>query len=269
MKSNRLRKGDEVPYAQIANEISRHPALSLKAKGLYTYMYSMPDNWNFTASSIASQIKENRKTILSILNELKEFGLLEYEKLSTGKGIYTIYSTIVEPEIEENPENKPKSKKGTLGKNEPKSEKGTLPKNSQSPKMPPCKNATVAKTDCIKNKDTFKNKDFNKNPERQRGEDKKSSFKSKGKRKTQKLNLPDEVRDYKDRLYRHSYVGRITLHPINVEQRLEHVYIDNSRKIYTDSKSNKQILTSTLEEIYKQLHEQNELKKRMESNLKE
>ena len=242
--SNRLKKGDSIPYAQISNAILRNKDLSLKAKGLYGFMYSMADGWNFTASSMASQLKESRKSILLIMKELKEFGLIEYEKLKSGKGIYTIYSDI-------NPVNKPKSRNDTL------------PENSQSPETTPCQNDTVSKEDCIKNKDTIKNQDFINNPIE--GSDCKSS-KSKGKSKKQKLNLTEEELAYRVKLFKSSYVGRLC--KVYVEQKEEYVFIDEERKIYTESRTNKQILSSTLSEIYKQLHIQNESQKRVKEKLK-
>ena len=238
--SNRLKKGDGVPYAQIANSILRHPELSLKAKGLYGYMYSMSDGWNFTASSMAKQLKESRRTILVILTELKEFGLLEYEKLKTGKGLYTIYSEV-----------KPKNK--------PKCNNCTLPKISLSATSAPCNNDTVQILHPIKNKDTIKNKDFNKNPNK--GNDYKSK---KSKSKKQKLDLTQEEQDYKDRAVNHSFVGRISP-DIFVEGKFESVYIDIDRKLYTDSRSSKQILSSTLTEIWKQLYSVNEVKRNADS----
>jgi len=226
MSNNRLKKGDGIPYTQINNEILYSSELSLKAKGLYAYMYAKPDNWNFTASSMSSQLKENRKTILSIMKELKEFGLLEYEKLKNGKGVYTIFSSI-------------------KSENKPKSENRTLPKISQSPKMPPCKNATVQKSDCINNKDTIKNKDYNKNP--YSGDYKKSS-----------LGLEPELQVYKQKLIDSKQVGLIGM--FNVENTFENVYIDSSGKLYTDSRSSKQIVTSTLKELWIDIYELAKLK---------
>lgn len=239
MVDNRLKKGDSVPYAQVAHAILYHPDLSLKAKGLYSYMYAKPDNWNFTASSMSSQLKEGRRAILNILKELKEFGLLEYKKLTSGRGVYTIYSSVSSIK-------------------QPKCKNSTKAKNSQSAKTAPCKNSTVQKQHSIINKDTIINKDLNKNPDKKWGEDEKSSLKSK--RKKQKLNLTPEEQDYKRRLINCDHVGLIG--SVLVEGVLENVYIDTSRRLYTESRNTKQILSSTLTEIYKQLHELNEMKKR-------
>ena len=236
--SNRLKKGDGVPYAQIANSILRHPELSLKAKGLYGYMYSMKSGWTFTASSMAKQLKESRKAILGIIKELKEFGLLEYEKLNSGKGIYTIFSEI-----------KPI--------NSPKSQNDTLPIIALSPETTPCQNDTVSKEDCNKNENTTKNPIFYQNPIE--GEDYKSK-KSKGKSKKQKLDLTQEEQEYKKKLVNHTHVGCVYTNVL-VEGKYEAVYIDTQRKLYTDSRSTKQILSSTLTEIWKQLYTANEARK--------
>lgn len=221
MSANRLRKGDGVPYTQINNEILYSPDLSLKAKGLYAFMYAKPDDWNFTASSMASQLKEGKRAILNILNELKEFGLLDYKKLNSGRGVYTIYSS-------------------PIPKNKPKCQNSTLQETSQSAKTAPCRKRTVQKQHRINNKDTYKNKDFNNNPDS--GDFKKSS-----------LGLPTEVQSYRKKLLDMKQEGLIG--HFNVEGKFENVYIDAEGKLYTDSRSNKQIVTSTLKELWCDIYE--------------
>lgn len=136
---NQSKKRRTNPYSQIANSILNDRELSLKAKGLYAFMYSKPDDWNFTASSMAAQLKESRKTILKMLKELKDFGIIEYQKNQNGTGRY-----ILEDEMPV----------------KPKSQNDTLVQNSQSPILTPCKNDTVSKWDCISNTDLINNTDL-------------------------------------------------------------------------------------------------------------
>ena len=95
--NNRLKKGDSIPFVQVANTVLYSPNLSLKAKGLYSYMLAKPNNWNFSSKRIAEECKESQKTIAAILIELREIGLIQYIKLSNGRSEYTLYSNIVEP----------------------------------------------------------------------------------------------------------------------------------------------------------------------------
>lgn len=137
---NQSKKRRTNPYSQIANSILNDRELSLKAKGLYAFMYSKPDDWNFTASSMAAQLKESRKTILKLLQELRDFGIVEYQKNQNGTGRY-----ILEDE---------------MPSQTPKSQNDTLVQNSQSPKTTPCNIDTVQKWDCINNTDLINNIDL-------------------------------------------------------------------------------------------------------------
>lgn len=63
-------------YTSVANDIINDDRLSLKAKGLYLYLVSKPDNWNFSARLIATQNNDQKASINSALHELENFGLL-------------------------------------------------------------------------------------------------------------------------------------------------------------------------------------------------
>ena len=80
----------------VANEVLNNPVLSLKAKGLFSYLFSKPDTWDFSADRIQNECAEERKTILRVLKELEEAGYLERQKLPSGRVSYYLkYS--VEP----------------------------------------------------------------------------------------------------------------------------------------------------------------------------
>ena len=98
----------EVPYTQINNKLLNDKDISLKAKGLYSFMYSKPNNWNFTIKSMVTQLKDGYDAIQRGLQELKAKGWVEYKKLSNGTGIYTLQ---VEPKTE-----KPKLDNPIMGK---------------------------------------------------------------------------------------------------------------------------------------------------------
>ncbi len=75
-------------FVTVDNSFIRNPEISFKAKGLYIYMASMYEGWNFTIKSISSQSKEGVNSIESSIKELKEFGHIIYEKHSNGSGTY-------------------------------------------------------------------------------------------------------------------------------------------------------------------------------------
>lgn len=79
-----------IPFTMVANEVLVRTDLSLKAKGMFAYLFSKPQGWDFAADRIASECKEERKTILSILSELESAGLLKRQKQSDGRVDYNI-----------------------------------------------------------------------------------------------------------------------------------------------------------------------------------
>lgn len=64
-------------FTTIPNHIINDDRLSLKAKGLFLYLCSKPDGWNFSADRIKSETKDGEDSILSALKELENFGLLK------------------------------------------------------------------------------------------------------------------------------------------------------------------------------------------------
>ena len=140
--SNTLRKSKN-PYGSSPRKLLEDKNISLKAKGIYAFMECKIDGWNFTASSMASQLKESRKTILVAMQELKANGWLTYHKNRDGSGVYVLIGNYV---------------------TSPQPENDTMLLQSHSPKSTRCKNDTVPKTDCINKKDySNKNNLSNKN----------------------------------------------------------------------------------------------------------
>lgn len=62
--------------------------LSLKSKGLWSYMRSKPYGWDFSASRMSSECKDETKSIQRGLRELESCGYLERRKLGTGRVSY-------------------------------------------------------------------------------------------------------------------------------------------------------------------------------------
>ena len=72
-------------YTSMSNEHLQNKELSLKAKGLLSYMLSLPDDWNYSLEGLVSNCKESKTSIRSTLNELKQHGYLSVEKLYPNK----------------------------------------------------------------------------------------------------------------------------------------------------------------------------------------
>jgi hypothetical protein len=63
---NRLREC----FTQVANEVLNNQNLSLKAKWLYAFLCSKPDNWNFSYNGLTSQLQEWVEAIRWAVKEL-------------------------------------------------------------------------------------------------------------------------------------------------------------------------------------------------------
>lgn len=81
-------KKQETGYTQIKNSVILDKGLSLKAKGLYTYLFSKPDDWDFAYNRIAEELGEGQKTIRAGLKELEDIGYLQRVKRGTGRVDY-------------------------------------------------------------------------------------------------------------------------------------------------------------------------------------
>ena len=68
-------------YTVMSNYHLKDKRLSFKAKGLLSYMLSLPDTWDFSLNGLSSASKDNITSIRSALKELQELKYLEVKKL--------------------------------------------------------------------------------------------------------------------------------------------------------------------------------------------
>jgi len=90
---------DNIPFTQVANEVLNDVNLTFKAKGLYAYLYSKPEGWDFAIDRIKLQSKEERRAINNGLQELEENGYLIRERQSTGRVVYLLKSQMSKMDI--------------------------------------------------------------------------------------------------------------------------------------------------------------------------
>jgi len=81
-------------YGVAPNELLNNKEISLKAKGLFTYIQSKPDGWDFSSEKIALQNKDGRDGIRNALKELEETGLLTRTRTRSGEGHWEIEYTL-------------------------------------------------------------------------------------------------------------------------------------------------------------------------------
>lgn len=75
-------------YTVMSNHHLRDRNLSYKAKGLLSFMLSLPDDWDYSLTGLCSISKESRDGIRSILKELQEHHYVEIEKVRGDKGYF-------------------------------------------------------------------------------------------------------------------------------------------------------------------------------------
>ena len=113
-------------FTIIDNDIINDPRMHLKALGLFAYMWSKPDDWQFYISEIATHFKDGESAVSSAMKELMELGYLKRTQ-NRKDGKFSTYDYILQ-EIPK-PKNHSSVPKGDLPKPEkPKSEK-PIPEN--------------------------------------------------------------------------------------------------------------------------------------------
>lgn len=72
-----LRTNKNKNYTTLCNVALNDPELSLKAKGLFAFLMSKPDDWRISYRGLAAQLKEGKVAILGALKELEDAGYLQ------------------------------------------------------------------------------------------------------------------------------------------------------------------------------------------------
>lgn len=90
-------------YGIVPNDLLNNPEISFKAKGLFAYIQSKPDNWNFSAKNIATQTKESIDGVRTGLVELEKHGYLVRTKYNKENGLLDIEYTLYSDPVTEKP----------------------------------------------------------------------------------------------------------------------------------------------------------------------
>lgn len=123
------------------NEIINHPKMSLKAKGIWTFLNSKPQNWNFSVKGMSHQNKDGEDGITSGMKELEKFRFLKRVPRKDESGQWNGYDyhlTDVPFEIKPSREN-------------PETDESTVPGKTVNGKTVNGKSRTIVKNDLSKN----------------------------------------------------------------------------------------------------------------------
>lgn len=83
-------------FTVISNEVLSNPKISLKAKGLYSFLCSKPNNWKFSYLGLSSQLLESEKQLRPLIRELVENKLLIRYAIKDGNS-FNGYEWIINP----------------------------------------------------------------------------------------------------------------------------------------------------------------------------
>lgn len=86
-------------FTIIQNDLLNDKDVSFEVKGLYCFLVSKPDGWNFSAERISKQSKESESKVKRLLRELENLNLLKRTKIKSDSGHfdgihYEILSTV-------------------------------------------------------------------------------------------------------------------------------------------------------------------------------
>ncbi|MCT3443444.1 helix-turn-helix domain-containing protein [Limosilactobacillus fermentum] len=89
-------------FTQVDNRVISDKRMSLKALGLFTYMWSKPDDWEFYVLAISKDFKDGRDSIRSAINELISLGYVKRTRKHKKNGQLAAYDYILfdEPKTE-------------------------------------------------------------------------------------------------------------------------------------------------------------------------
>lgn len=94
----RLIKRDRGNYTNTNNKVIRDERLTWKARGIFNYLWSQADNWQFYVAEIANHAKDGVKSTRSGLDELEKYGYLKrinrHDKSGSFDGMDWILSDI-------------------------------------------------------------------------------------------------------------------------------------------------------------------------------
>ena len=91
----RLKKVYQSRYTVTDNSVLQDGRLSFGARGLFIYMWSMPDDWQFYKKVLYKQSTEGRKRIDSYVDELKALGYLVLKNKRQNKGKFGGYDWVL------------------------------------------------------------------------------------------------------------------------------------------------------------------------------
>ena len=99
-----FRVNKNVNYTVMSNHHLQDKRLSLKAKGLLSYMLSLPDDWDYSLKGLTVGCKDGLDSVRTAVLELEEHGYVRRQKVRNAKGQIIDYDyQVYESPVEDDP----------------------------------------------------------------------------------------------------------------------------------------------------------------------
>lgn len=105
----RLIKKTNKNYTNVSNVLTRDKRLSWKARGIFLYMWSQADNWQFYVKEIATHATDGERSLTSGLKELEKYGYLVRKHRIAKHGGFDGMDWILTDDPEMNAEHQPQN----------------------------------------------------------------------------------------------------------------------------------------------------------------
>ena len=92
-------------FTVMSNRHLRDKRLSLKAKGLFSQMLSLPEDWDYTLTGLAYINRESKDAIRNAIKELESAGYLERRQITDNHGRFQHNEYIIRESPQEGPKN--------------------------------------------------------------------------------------------------------------------------------------------------------------------
>ncbi len=102
-----IREKKERDFTVINNTCLKDQRLSWKAKGLFCYILSLPEDWQIHLSEIENHATDGRDSLRTAVKELKDYGYLQAKQLKNPDGTFsaTLFKVIEKPQNSPRTEN--------------------------------------------------------------------------------------------------------------------------------------------------------------------
>lgn len=120
-------------YGVVPNDILNNKKLSFKAKGLFGFLQSKPNGWDFSVERISNQTKDGKDSVSTGIKELEKIGVLKRKPVKNKKGKWNGYDYILSDyPFSENPStDKPLAENGGTLSNKDNSKKDISNKDKE------------------------------------------------------------------------------------------------------------------------------------------